>query len=207
MNERSRKLASLGGPALGVPLEGALDLQIPADLDALLNIRDGFYCFESSLHVFPRRATGQLDLVAWNAPSLWKAEYGIIDLLSHVLFAEDVFGYQFGILPSGTISRFDPETGAIEDFAGDMESWSSMMLTDFELHTGFPLAHQWQERHGPLANGQRLLPKIPFVTGGKFSVENLYACDAVRGMRVRAELARQIRDLPDGTRITYKIVE
>lgn len=62
-------------------------------------------------------------------------------------------------------------------------------------------------RHGVLVEGQRLVPKLPFVAGGEFEVDNLYAADAVEGMRARGNLAVQIRDLPDGAQISYRIVE
>ena len=55
--------------------------------------------------------------------------------------------------------------------------------------------------------GRRLLPKIPFALGGEYVVENLYAGRAVDGMRVRAHLATQLVDLPDGAQIEYKVVE
>ena len=69
--------------------------------------------------------------------------------------------------------------------------------------TGYPLAHDWQIRHGNLAFDQRLVPKIPFVMGGTPSVETVYAMDAVRAMRMHGEIAVQIRDLPDGTRVRF----
>lgn len=55
--------------------------------------------------------------------------------------------------------------------------------------------------------GSRLLPKQLFVLGGSFDVDNLYALDAVKGMQLRAEIARQIRDLPDGTSVTLRLTD
>jgi hypothetical protein len=81
------------------------------------------------------------------------------------------------------------------------------IVDDFNVSTGFPIAHRWQELHGPLAAGRRLLPKVPFVLGGEYAVENLYAGRAVEGMRVRGHLATQLVGLPDGAPIEYKVVE
>jgi hypothetical protein len=53
----------------------------------------------------------------------------------------------------------------------------------------------------------RLIPKQPFVVGGDFKLDNLSAIEAERGMLLRANLATQIRDLPDGTKITFKITD
>jgi hypothetical protein len=64
--------------------------------------------------------------------------------------------------------------------------------------TSWPLAHEWQVRNRALRPFERLIPRQLFVLGGKFAIENLYAADAVEGMRSRAAIAIQIRDLPDG---------
>jgi hypothetical protein len=67
--------------------------------------------------------------------------------------------------------------------------------------TGWPLARQWQAENHPLAPGKRLAPKIPFFLGGKYSVENLWEVDAVEGMRAKADLAMQTKDLRDGAKV------
>ncbi|MCV2883591.1 hypothetical protein OE749_02615 [Aestuariibacter sp. AA17] len=51
------------------------------------------------------------------------------------------------------------------------------------------------------------MPKTPFVCGGRFELDNLIAINAVSGMKSRANLARQIIDLPDGAQIEFKIIE
>jgi hypothetical protein len=51
------------------------------------------------------------------------------------------------------------------------------------------------------------MPKIPFVLGGKYSLDNLYALAAVSGMKTRGNIARQIKDLPDGSRVEFRIIE
>jgi hypothetical protein len=90
--------------------------------------------------------------------------------------------------------------------ARDIEGWARAILNDYQMLTGYSLAHEWQMRHGKLPVGKRLLPKMPFVSGGDFSIDNLYLSDAVEGMQFRAALAKQIRDMPDGTQISFKIV-
>lgn len=79
-------------------------------------------------------------------------------------------------------------------------------MADYSFETGYETAHQWQQQNGPLPDGRRLLPKTPFIMGGKYEVENLFALDAVKGMRYRADIWKQIRDLPDGTPIQLKVV-
>lgn len=177
-----------------------------AELLSLLHQKNGFYAFESALHVFPAQSTqSEMGLDSWNAPGCWRSAYdGMAD--GCLFFAEDAFGGQF-TLKSGGIYQFDPETASQELLASDLESWAEALLSDYEVLTGYPLAHQWQARHGPLPSGKRLVPKLPFVVGGEFSIENLYLLDAVKGMQLRGSIATQIRDLPDGAELKLEIVE
>ena len=207
---RAEKLLSISSDAIStaaVSIDKRWDDLNPRaveELRSLLSQKNGFYTFESALHIFPSQGTGQeLGLDSWNAESLWRHEYqGLADGL--LFFAEDIFGVQFVIRNDG-ICTFDPETGEQTPFADSVEGWAKEILDDYNLHTGHSLAHKWQSIHGALRPGQRLLPKTPFFANGKFVVENLYACDAVKGMHLRANIAVQIKDLPDGTQIRFKI--
>lgn len=146
-----------------------------------------------------------MGLRRWNDDHLWRSGYG--DLAEgHLFFAEDIFGCQFAI-KNETVFSFDPETGESVALAETLEGWAAALLEDYEVNTGYPLAHDWQLHNGPLSDGTRLVPKRPFVLGGEFSVENLYALDSVKGMRLRAELAVQLRDLPEGATVNFTVVE
>lgn len=178
-------------------LEGALVQQ-------LLSKRNGFFAFESALRVFPTETVGSSwGIGEWNSEDLWKEDYaGIAD---HIFcFAEDVFGGQFCLSDSG-VARFDPECGALEAIAGDLEEWASKLLSDYDGMAGYGAAHKWQAANGPLPLRFRLMPKLPFVLGGKAELANLVAIDSVRLMKNMGNLAKQIHDLPDGTKIKFEI--
>jgi hypothetical protein len=121
-------------------------------------------------------------------------------------FGEDVFGVQFCIR-DGAVCTFDPETGAFEVMARDLEEWASHVLDDYGMWTGHPIAHEWQAEHGQIPLGSRLVPITPFVLGGDFAVANVHALDAVKGMQFRASIAVQIRDLPDGAKVELRAVD
>ncbi|RWL48169.1 MAG: SMI1/KNR4 family protein [Mesorhizobium sp.] len=176
------------------------------DLVKLLASKNGFYAFEAALHVFPSESKGnEIGLEDWNSKEGWVKDFeGMASNL--FFFAEDIFGSQFCISGNG-ISVFDPETGNCELLCQNIESWAEIILEDFRVLTGFPLAHSWQRMHGKIRPGTRLIPKVPFVAGGEFAVENLFAIDSVAGMKQRANLAKQIRLLPDGAKIQFKIVD
>jgi hypothetical protein len=208
LGPRTARLLAVGTDALtdAVPV-GLSGGRLLSELAEMLRARNGFYAFESALHVFAsgdQRAAGD-SLEAWNEPTTWRAGYdGLAE--SFLFFAEDVFGSQFAIR-NERVYVFDPETGSAEPMASSVEDWADQLLSDYEMLTGFPLAHRWQQANGPIPAGQRLVPKIPFVLGGDFEISNVYLVDAREGMRTRSELAVQIRDLPDGAQVQYRVVE
>ncbi|MCS0600071.1 hypothetical protein NX794_02295 [Streptomyces sp. LP11] len=203
------KLISLAGPALAAqdanePFKA--EGRIGSELNSLLGRVNGFYAFESALHVFPASSTeNSTDLQIWNASGFWRDAYD--DMAEgYLFFAEDIFGGQFAIKEE-VIYSFDPETGESSPVAESLEGWSDAVLGDYEFLTGFPVAHEWQSLNGAIKDGTRLIPKRPFVLGGEFSTRNLYALDSMKAMRLRGDLAVQLRDLPDGATVKFKIID
>src|SRR6266516_1930456 len=160
----------------------------------LLELKNGFYAFESALQIFPAaHFEGQMTLSRWNSHGVWKYEYeGIAD--GKLFFAQEGFGNQFCIFEN-QIWFFDAESGDLELSANTLEQWAAKILTDYEMQTGYPLVHQWQLRNGQLHQDHRLMPKMPFVLGGKYELENLYSLKAISAMRTRGNLAKQIKNL------------
>jgi hypothetical protein len=174
-------------------------------LEELLAKRNGFYAFASALHVFSASAAPPVvGLAQWNAPGAWRAEFGS---LAHtgLFFAQDAVGGQFCLL-GDAVQKFDPETGERTRIANDLEEWASIVLDD-DTQTLWPLVDAWQRRHGALGPGKRLVPKVPFVLGGEFVVENLYAADAAKAMHLYAQIAKQVHNLPDGAQLEVRTIE
>jgi len=175
------------------------------DLLQLLTERNGFYCFESALHVFPSGcAASVMSIERWNSTDLWRKDYASA-VEGYLFFAEDVFGDQFG-LNGVKVYRFDPENGEIQESATSLEKWAGKLLEDTDYETGYSLANAWQQQNGPLAPGMRLVPKVPFILGGEYKADNLYALDAIEAMKYRADIWNQIKNLPDGTPVRIKVL-
>src|SRR5438309_1862194 len=82
---------TLSGPPMNVGGE------LAPELLRLLALRNGFYAFESALHVFPAgHIEGVLDIETWNSEVLWRREFGSM-ADGCLFFAEDIFGGQFCI--------------------------------------------------------------------------------------------------------------
>jgi hypothetical protein len=121
-----------------------------------------------------------------------------------LFFAQDAFGNQFGI-SNQSVVLFYSEFAECEPLAGDLDDWGEALMGDWRGFSGFELAHEWQIHNRPLAEGERLIPKVPFVIGGKYEISNFYAGRVVEAMRFRGSLARQLSTIPDGTLIKLKI--
>lgn len=204
------KLISLGSDPLCPSVAGSriklLDSwrKLGNELADFLWKKNGFYAFESALHVFPVCRKGRImDLAKWNHPNVWIKYYDDM-ALDTLFFAEGILGDQFGI-KDGEIVRFEAETGLMERVAANLEEWTALILHDYKFQTGYPLAHEWQKVNGPIRTGRRLVATIPFVLGGDFHISNLFEMDAVKAMHYHGDFARQIRHAPNGTKIKLEI--
>lgn len=212
MNDAITKLTTLASMPIRAELvnheqlEHYLDKRTANELQLLLQMKNGFYAFEGALHVFADFGNAnEKGLLEWNQDDLWRKYYeGMAE--NAVFFAEDVFGTQFCIR-NGQIATFDPETAAFETIAVNIKEWAQLILDDYEFWTGYKIAHDWQMQYGPIPIGRRLVPTTPFVLGGSYSVANVRAIDAIEGMNYRASIAVQIRDLPDGTQVTLRVID
>lgn len=207
-----QKLVSISSPALTtkpatVNLSDFEQFGTRGDeLLKLLSLKNGFYAFESALHLFPAAPFEQeMTLSRWNSFGLWRHEYGSF-AEGKLFFAEDTCGNQFCV-ENEKIGFFDAETGAVENLAYDLEEWAKRMLSEYEALTSYPLARQWQSQNGPLPLGKRLMLKRPLVLGGDYSLTNLFAVEAVEGMRLRGNIAKQIDGLPEGTQVNFRFTD
>jgi hypothetical protein len=197
------KLLSVSSDALAAKPGAAPTLleayPLGTELFRMLTQKNGFYAFESALHVFPISSVDCMSLEEWNSDSLWRDGYR--DLADGLLFfAEDAFQDQFCLSANGVV-RFFAETGETTVVANSIEDWAKRILQDYGQETGWTLASKWQVANGFLPAGKRLMPKTPFFLGGEFSIENLWAGDAVEGMRFKTDLALQTRNVPDGENV------
>lgn len=186
------------GPLSRAEVTGLPDTRLGTELADLLGRLNGFYLLDKTVLV---RGTGSHDgnVVAWNAADGWRTHYA--DLADGLFFfAEDIFGGQFALRGEDVVV-VDPETGEADPVAQSIEEWAAWIIDDWNVATGYPLAKAWQDEHGELEPGERLVPITPFVMGGEFELENLRVMDDERGMRIRGDLALQIRDVPDGEEV------
>ncbi|MFC1745790.1 SMI1/KNR4 family protein [Candidatus Riflebacteria bacterium] len=173
------------------------------DLTGILKKKNGFLSHESALFFLPANSVGDvLGLKDWNEDDFWRKHYKL-SKDSLIFFAMDVFGCQFGMHVS-KIVRFIPETGELIYHSKSFDEWAEKILEDYDYETGWSLAREWQLRNSPLQVGYRLVPKQPFVLGGKCEPENFVAMTAKSVILNYAFLYNQIKDYPDGKKVKIK---
>jgi hypothetical protein len=203
------KLLSISSESLAakpsVSTEILREYALGSELFHMLEQKNGFYAFEFALHVFPLTSDPETGLEGWNAGSLWRNQYE--DLAEGLLFfAEDVLQDQFCFSKKQSgVHRFHAETGQTTFMAESVEEWAGVILSNYRTETGWPFIREWQAKNGPLPLGKRLMPKTPFFLGGEYKVENFWAGNPLEGMRFKADIAMQTRNLPEGAQVKLNI--
>lgn len=212
MSEALDRLLGVASAALSesIPhLSGECSLlagRLAPELLELLLMRNGFAAYGGALQVFPAGDSAKnIALEHWNSESLWRSEYGS---LAHgcLFFAQDTLGAQFCVYDDA-VYRFDPESAQKDYLADSIDAWAEAVCAEPAYQTAFPLLNEWNKTNGELPLESRLVPKIPFILGGEYAVENLHAVEAAAAMRFYGNVAKQIHDLPDGASVELRVID
>ncbi len=193
------------GPALD---DAALLARVPAFLRDLLSQVNGFAAFGGAFHL-----RGACTAPAWHA--LREAWEG--DAAFHVLydwavspddvpFAEDAFGDQY-LVRDGAVWRLWAETGETARVADGVEAFLRDLLARPAEALGFDPADALEWTGGSLAPGRTLHAFPPFFVDIGDRARSVRPLDALEARGSRAAIARQVKDLPDGARIEFRLAE
>jgi len=119
------------------------------------------------------------------------------------------FGDVVAVFDDGSVHMLDTGTGVITQLAVDRDDfiqkldagdnadiWLMISLVDECVSSGMVL--------GP---NQCYGYKVPPILGGAYTVENCEPTDLSVHYSLMADICRQVRDLPDGTKISSVIIE
>jgi hypothetical protein len=116
------------------------------------------------------------------------------------LMIRDVQGHYWRLTPEDLSCEVIAQTRAeLDRLSVDQE-----FLGDWYMR---PLVEKAREQCGPLPEGRKYCLKIPAALGGEYDGDNLATISLVELIRASGHLARQIKDLPDGAKVSLRVTE
>ena len=178
--------------------------RLPANLAGLLRQINGFVQFSGGLHV-----RGACLKPAWHSlRDAWLGEHAFHRHYPEVRpddvpFAEDCLGDQF-LLRDQVVWSLAAETGGMESLGVSLfEFLESVQADPVEQLSLHPLM-QFTHEGGSLEPGQLLDAFPPFCTEQSADGVSLRAVPAEERRWFLADLARQVRALPPGSKVEFK---
>ncbi|HEV2913734.1 MAG TPA: hypothetical protein VGX92_10690 [Pyrinomonadaceae bacterium] len=180
--------------------------KVPEDYRHLLNQTNGFILSDGGLHV-----RGAVLAPEWHSlRKVWLGDFALHRLFpaiheSDVPFAQDCLGDQF-ILRGGIVYKLDAEIGKVEGLGMDLETFLNRTQENpVEFLSLQPLL-QFMGDGGKLKMGQLLSVYPPFIARESADGVSFKAVSMFDRLGFLADFARQIAEIPEGTKIEIKVV-
>ena len=178
---------------------------LPPDLRDFLLRCNGYVAFHGGLHI-----RGACLSPTWHSLRYWWLGGGALHQLfpavdeRDVPFGEDAFGDQY-LLRGGVVHRLSAETGNIASLGADLREFDHNVREDPVGYLSLGPLEQFRASGGELAPGQLLSVYPPFVMRESANGVSYRAIPAEERIRFLADLASQIRGLPEGTKVRFRI--
>jgi hypothetical protein len=109
----------------------------------------------------------------------------------------------------GKYWRLSPEDVYCEVVAHDRDELDRLsqdqdFLEDWYMQA---LVEQAKESLGELSEGRKYCLVIPGALGGEYGISNIKTAQLIELIRFSGDLAKQIKDLPDGAEIKLRVVD
>lgn len=146
---------------------------------------------------FLPKAADDVDLSAWAT---------LVPRSARVVHT-NLFGDAFAVDEHGTVHMLERGACSADEIASSEEEFWRKLQNDEDGWQLRPLADDCRDQGMLLREGQCYAFKTLPILGGKYEAANIYVCDWSEWFSFTAEVFRQIGDLPDGTTVTFKVVE
>jgi hypothetical protein len=176
---------------------------VPAEYRQLLEHTNGYVAYHGGLHV-----RGACIEPEWHSlRAAWVGEDALHRQFSELLpddvpFAEDALGDQF-VLRRGLVWKLKAECGDISNLNLSLPEFDAAVRADPDEFLELGPLHQFRSEGGTLEPGQLLSVVPPFVFSESADGVSLRAVPARQRISFLSKLAREIRDLPDGSSIRF----
>ncbi len=181
-----------------------LDL-VPTELRALLEQVNGVVLFSGGLHIRGAALAPEWHSLrrAWlSGDSINQAYPGVF--ASDVPFAQDCMGDQF-LLRDRQVIRLLAEDGSFEPLGVDLSAFLDAARSDPLEYLGLHPLVRFMEDGGRIRPGQLLVAYPPFMFAESGEGVALEAVAADEAIRFHSDLARQMRGVPDGTKVEVRV--
>lgn len=171
--------------------------ELPSELTMILQEVNGFILHQGAVHFRGACLKPEWHSLraAWRGPNAFHVLYDEVRP-TDIPFAQDQLGDQF-LIRDGVVLRLCGETGEVGRVADSLEHFLSKVRSDIEgfLNVGL---------HQVLEPGQILHAYPPFCMRESAEGVSLRPVPATEAILFHADLAKQIRDVPDG-KIEFKV--
>ena len=138
-----------------------------------------------------------------------KDSWGWIGIEPLTIVGENDFGNLMIEDVDGKYWRLSPEDVYCEVVANDRSDLDRLsqdqdFLEDWYMQA---LVEQAKESFGELPEGRKYCLVIPGALGGEYGISNIKTAPLVDLVRFSGDLAKQIKDLPDGAEIQLRVVD
>jgi hypothetical protein len=172
--------------------------ELPSELTMVLRDVNGFILHRGAVHFRGACLTPEWHSLraAWHGSN---ALHVLFDEVrpSDIPFAQDQVGDQF-LIRDGVVLRLWAETGEIKGLADSLDEFLSKVTSDIEGFLNVDLRRVMEP-------GQILHAYPPFCTGESAQGVSLRPVPATEALLFHANLAKQIREAPDGGKIEFKV--
>ena len=179
--------------------------KVPEDYRRLLSETNGFVLFDGGLHV-----RGAVLSPEWHSlRKVWLGDFALYRLFpaieeTDIPFAQDCLGDQF-VLRDSIVYKLDAEVGEIDSLEVDLQTFLQQAQENTVEYLSLEPLLQFMSEGGKLQLGQLLSVYPPFIAEESANGVSLKAISMFDRISFLADFARQVADIPKGTKIEIKV--
>ena len=178
---------------------------LPLDFRDFLLRCNGYVAFHGGLHI-----RGACLNPTWHSLRYWwlggEALHRLFSAVDEddVPFGEDALGDQY-VLRGGVVHRLSAESGELASLGTDLRGFDNQVRNDPVGYLSLGPLEEFRASGGKLMPGQLLNVYPPFVMKESANGVSYRAVPTEERIRFLADLAAQVRGVPEGTKVRFRV--